>query len=172
MDLTSRRQGVIIAFVRSHRNRIGAITVLVMLALSTGIAFAGTASYTGEGVNLRAGQSKGLPILIGFELVGKGCPTGPHCFDNATVRKTDAVSWAYPNCPEVLDSAFELRRAARVGKRAPHHFHLSGPNDSYADDHVVVDGHFLAGGKTAKGWFTVEDAGCSTGQVLWVAHPD
>jgi hypothetical protein len=172
LDWTSRHQGVIIRSVRSHRTRIGVIAVLALLVVVSGIAFARTAGYTGKGVNLRAGQSKGLPILVGFDLVGKGCPTGPHCFDNARVRNPNAVSWAYPNCREVLDSAFELRRTARVAKRVPHHFHLSGPNFSYAEDHVVFDGRFLKGGRTARGWFTVEDAGCSTGRVFWVAHPD
>lgn len=147
------------------------MAVVALLAATTGIAAARTAGYTGEGTNLQAGQSKGLPILIGFELVGKGCPTGPHCLDNARVRDPDAVSWAYPNCPEVLDSAFELHATAAVSGRG-HHFHLSGPNFDYAADHVVVDGRFLRGGRTAKGWFTVEDGGCSTGKVLWVAHPD
>jgi hypothetical protein len=42
----------------------------------------------------------------------------------------------------------------------------------YAQDQVVVDGSFSKGGKKARGWFTVEDAGCSTGQVFWVAKPD
>ena len=32
----------------------------------------------------------------------------------------------------------------------------------YAQDQVVVDGSFSKGGKKARGWFTVEDAGCST----------
>jgi hypothetical protein len=158
--------------VRSQRKPIAVIAVLALLAAFNGIAFARTAGYTGEGVNLKAGQSKGLPILIGLDLVGKGCPSGPHCFDHARVRNPEAVSWAYPNCPEVLDSAFELQAAASVARAAPHRFHLSGSNAEYAGDHVVVDGRFLKGGKTAKGWFTVEDSGCSTGKVLWVAHPD
>jgi hypothetical protein len=42
----------------------------------------------------------------------------------------------------------------------------------YAQDQVVVDGSFSKGSKKARGWFTVEDAGCSTGQVFWVAKPD
>lgn len=158
--------------VRSHRKLIAVIAVLALLAACTSIALARTAGYTGRGVNLKPGQSKGLPILVGFDLVGKGCPTGPHCFDNAKVRNPDAVSWAYPNCRQVLDSAFELHKTASVARRAPHHFHMSGPNFNYAQDHVVVDGHFLKGGKTAKGWFRVDDAGCSTDQVFWVAHPD
>ena len=37
---------------------------------------------------------------------------------------------------------------------------------------MVVDGSFSKGGKKARGWFTVKDAGCSTGQVFWVAKPD
>ena len=157
--------------MRSHWKPIVVIAVLALLAASTGTAFARTAGYSGNGVNLQAGQSKGLPILIGLDLVGNGCPSGPRCFNNAKVQNLDAVSWAYPNCPEVLDSAFELHMTARVSKGS-RHFHLRGPNFNTPQDQVVVDGSFSKGGKKATGWFTVEDTGCSTGQVFWVAKPN
>ena len=149
---------------------LGLAGALAVLPWSAAVASAKTVQYIGEGVNLKAGQTKGLPILIGFELHGTGCPSGPHCFDHATVSKLDAVSWAYPNCPEVLDSAFELAKSARVGADAPHTFAVSGPNESYAQDHVTVEGRFLRHGKAARGWFTVTDSGCSTDVVRWTAR--
>ena len=158
--------------MRSHwKKAIVATALLALLAAFTGTAFARTAGYTGDGVKLQAGQSQGAPILIGLDLVGNGCPSGPRCFKNAKVENLSAVSWAYPNCPEILDSAFALHMTARVSKGS-RHFHLSGPNFNYAQDQVVVDGSFSKAGKKATGWFTVEDAGCSTGQIFWVAKPD
>jgi hypothetical protein len=150
---------------------------MVVGALAMALAFAAgagakTVSYTGEGTNLKAGQSKGLPILMGFELRGKGCPSGPHCFDHAQVSKFDGVSWAYPNCPEILDSAFELGKATRVAKGVPHTFRVSGANENYAGDQVTIEGRLLRHGKLAKGWFTVTDSGCSTDRVTWTAKPD
>jgi hypothetical protein len=158
--------------IRSHRKALVVVGALGLLLAATGSASAKTVSYTGEATNPQPGQSKGLSILMGFELIGKGCPTGPHCFDNARLRNPDAVSWAYPNCPEVLDSAFELHKTVRVGKEKPHKFSASGANFNYAEDHVEIGGRFLRNGKVAKGWFTVEDSGCSTGKVYWKAKPD
>jgi hypothetical protein len=155
--------------------RTGAAIVLAALAMALAFAAgadAKTVSYTGEGTSLKAGQSKGLPILMGFELRGKGCPGGPHCFDHALVSKFDGVSWAYPNCPEVLDSGFELAKTSRVAKAAPHTFSASGVNENYAGDQVTIEGRLLRHGRLAKGWFTVTDSGCSTGRVSWTAKPD
>src|SRR3954453_14157337 len=101
---------------------IGALAVLLTCA---GNAYANTVSYTGKGTNLKPGQTKGLPVLMGFDLVGKGCPTGPHCFDHAKVQNFNGVSWASPNCPEVLDGAFELNRTSRAAKAPPHRFSAS-----------------------------------------------
>jgi hypothetical protein len=143
--------------------------VALLLAFS-GSASAKTVSYTGKGTHLQPGQTKGLPV---FDLTGKGCPTGPHCFDHATVQNLNAVSWAYPNCPEVLDGLWDLAKPAhRVGKDKPHAWHASGSSDDYAADHVTISGRFLRNGKTAKGWFTVTDSGCSTGKIYWTATPD
>jgi hypothetical protein len=153
--------------IRGAPAALAAVAIAVLL-FAPG-ASAKTALYVGEGVNLKGGQTKGLPILLTFELHGRGCPSGPHCFDHATVSKFGAVSWAYPNCREVLDSAFELSKSARVERGAPHAFSLSGPNDEYAQDHVTIDGRFLRHGRAAKGTFTVTDSGCSTDVVHWTA---
>lgn len=136
-------------------------------------ARANTVSYTGEGTELQAGQTKGLPVLMGFELRGSGCPTGPHCFDHATVRNFNGVSWAYPNCPEVLDGVFNLDKsiAHRVAGKS-HTFSASGASELFEDDHVTISGRLLRHGRIAKGWFTVTDAGCSTGRIHWTAKPD
>ena len=110
---------------------------------------------------------------MGFDLSGRGCPSGPHCFDHASVRSFDGVSWAYPNCPEVLDGLFELDRSIghRVNRRS-HSFRASGANEHYEDDRVTIAGRLLNHGTIAKGWFTVTDAGCSTGRIHWRATPD
>jgi hypothetical protein len=149
---------------------LGAALVLVLAFAAS--ASAKKVSFTGEGKNLQPGQTKGLSVLMGFELVGKGCPSGPKCFDHARVQKLNAVSWAYPNCPEVLDGLWELNGPYGVGKNKPHRFSGSGSSEQYAADHVTIKGRFSASGRTARGWFTVEDAGCSTGKINWIAHPD
>lgn len=146
---------------------------MLLSAWATG-ANANTVSYIGEGTNLKPGQTKGLPILMGFDLRGKGCPSGPHCFDHATVQNFSAVSWAYPNCPEVLDGAFELdkNRRHRVANGVPHKFSASGVSESYASTHVTISGRLLRHGKIATGWFTVTESGCSTGRIDWKASPE
>jgi hypothetical protein len=155
----------------SRKCFVAALALAVSLVAAAS-AQANTASYSGEGIGLKAGQTRGLPVLIGFELRGRGCPTGPHCFDHATVRDFVAVSWAYPNCLEVLDGEFGLdknRGNPVVGKR--HRFSMSGPSEDYGE-HVTVSGRLLRHGRAAEGWFTVEDAGCSTGRIQWTAKPD
>jgi hypothetical protein len=150
---------------------LGALALLLVFA---GSAHANTVSYTGEGTKIQPGQTKGLPVLMGFDLRGKDCPTGPHCFDHAKVQGFNGVSWAFPNCREVLDGVFELDkdRPRRVGRASPHEFSASGPNELYEGAHVTISGRFLRHGKTAKGWFTVTDSGCSTGRLYWIATPD
>jgi hypothetical protein len=150
----------------------GAIALAVALLLCAAPASAKTVTYGGEGVNLKPGQTKGLPILIVFELHGRGCPSGTHCFEHATVSKFNVVSWAYPNCTEVLDSYFTLARSFRVERGAPHGFSLSSPSDDYPQDHVTMDGRFLRHGKMVKGTFTVTDGPCSTDTVDWTAAPE
>ena len=151
---------------------IGITGVLALLLTSAGGAYGKTVSYTGEATGLKPGQTKGLPVLMGFDLRGRGCPAGPHCFDHAEVKNFDAVSWAYPNCPEILDSAFEFARGQRVAKAAPHNFGASGRSDSYAGTQITIKGRFLRHGRTAKGWFMASEAGCSTGHINWTATPD
>lgn len=151
---------------------LGFVGVLALLLACAGNAYANKVSYTGEGTNLKPGQTKGLPVLMGFDLRGKGCPAGPHCFDHAVLRNVDGVSWAYPNCPEILDGVFEFDHGIRVAKKGPHRFRASGASDDYAGDQVEIEGRFLHHGRFAKGWFTVTDQGCSTGRVHWTAKPD
>jgi hypothetical protein len=151
---------------------LGVAPVAAILLLCAATASAKTVTYGGEGVNLKSGQTKGLPILIVFELHGRGCPSGPHCFDHATVSKINVVSWAYPNCSYVLDSYFTLARSFRVESDAPHGFSLSSPSDDYAQDHVTMEGQFPRHGRMAKGTFTVTDGPCSTDTVHWTAAPE
>ena len=111
-------------------------------------------------------------MLIGFKLQGAGCPTGPSCFKHAQVRDFIGVSYAFPNCPEVLDSAFELdkNKLTRVtkGKRR---FSASGISDD--NDKVWIHGRFYRHGTRAAGWFKVLihpfAAGCVTGKIYWKA---
>lgn len=141
--------------------------------MAAGGARANTVSYTGQGINLQSGQTKGLPVLIGFELRGAGCPSGPRCFDHASVGNFSAVSWAYPNCPKVLDGAFTFHKpiTSRVARKT-HKFSASGANENYPTDHVTFAGRLLRRGGIAQGGFTVTDSGCSTGVIHWKARPD
>lgn len=158
---------------RTRPKALGIIGALALLLVCAGNASANTVRYTGKGTNLKPGQTKGLPVFMGFDLRGKRCPSGPTCFDHAKVQNFDGVSWAYPNCPDVLDGAFEFdkNRAHQVTKASPHRFSASGVSDLYAGDHVTIRGRLLHHGRIAKGWFTVTDSGCSTGRVHWTATP-
>jgi hypothetical protein len=152
---------------------ITAIAALAASLICAAGAEASVVSYTGQGTNLQPGQSKGHPVLVGFELRGPGCPGGPRCLDHATVSTFDGVSWAYPNCPEVLDGLFDLDKS--VGHRLSskgHSFRAAGASEDYAGDHVTIAGRLLRRGRVAKGWFKVTDAGCSTGRINWTARPD
>ncbi|HEV7515778.1 MAG TPA: hypothetical protein VGR07_05720 [Thermoanaerobaculia bacterium] len=163
-----------IGTLRTCTKALGLVGALALLLACTASAYANTVSYTGEGTNLKPGQTKGLPVLMGFDLRGKACPTGPHCFDHAQVQNFNGVSWAYPNCPEVLDGVFELDKNSghRVTKATPHSFSASGVSEDYAGDHVTIAGRLLHHGRIAKGWFTVTDSGCSTDRIYWTAVPD
>jgi hypothetical protein len=146
-------------------------SLFVALALAAPAA-AKTVSYTGEGVNVKSGQTRGLPVYVGFELIGRGCPTGPHCLDHAKVQAIEAVDWAYPNCLEVLDGEFEINKhSPRPVSHKSHTFSASGISEHYSQTHVTFSGRFLRGGK-ANGWFEVEEAPCATGRIHWVAEPD
>lgn len=160
--------------IRICNKALGAIVALVLLLGCAGNAYANTASFTGQGVNLKPGQTKGLPVLMSFDLRGAGCPTGPHCFQNAKVQNFEGNSWAFPNCPDVLDGLFQLdtHKAHQVTKSGGHSFSASGPNEEYPRAHVSIGGRFIHHGKTAKGWFTVTDLGCSTDVIHWIATPN
>jgi hypothetical protein len=154
-----------------------ALAALLIVAGVSSITAAGAppktlVSYDGRATNLKPGQSQGLPVLIGFDLRGKGCPSGPDCFDRAEVRHFNAVSWAYPNCPEVLDNNLEFAGTQRVGKAPPHRFRASGPSDSFASTQIKIEGKLLKHGRLAKGWFTASEAGCTTGRIEWTARPN
>src|SRR4051794_30213256 len=94
--------------------RLGALFVLAIAVTAPAVAAARSAPYTGEATKLRAGQTRGLPVYVGFVLIGKGCPTKPSCLEHAKVRAINSVGWAYPNCPEVLDGIFELNAKSPV----------------------------------------------------------
>lgn len=158
--------------IRSCRKALGISGALALLLACPVSAHANTVSYTGEGTNLKPGQTKGLPVLMGFDLIGKMCPAGGLCFKQAKVKNFDGVSYAFPNCPELLDSAFEFRSNTTwpVTKRKPHSFSVTGT--SFQGDRVTIAGHFLKNGRSATGWFTVVREGCSTGRLTWTAAPD
>lgn len=153
--------------------RLGTLFVLAIAVAAPAVASARSVSYTGEATKLRAGQTRGLPVYVGFVLVGKGCPTKPSCLEHAKVRAVSSVAWAYPNCPEVLDGIFELdaKSPVPVGPRPPHAFVSAGISELYSQTHVSFHGRFRANGK-ARGWFEVEEGPCSTGRIPWAAEPD
>jgi hypothetical protein len=150
-----------------------AIAVVVGSLIAPAAAVANVVSYTATGVGVQSGQTRGLPVYVSFELIGRGCPKGPHCLDHAKVQTLGAVDWAYPNCPEVLDGVFELdkNQPQRVSPQKPHEFSASGISELYSQTHVTISGGFSSRG-TARGWFAVDEGPCSTGRIRWVAHPD
>jgi hypothetical protein len=152
---------------RSNRRAAWAATIIALLAVAgifAAIAFAKTVQYAGEAKHLKPGQSKGLPVLVVLKLRGNGCPKGDHCFDHAKAFDFGAASYAWPDCPDVLDSASDLNKTVSVGKKAPHRFHAEGTTDS--GDHMTINGYFPHHGRTAAGWFSVDlRGGCHTGRI-------
>lgn len=157
--------------IRPCTKALGIIGALALLLACPVSAYANTVSFTGEGTHLEPGQTKGLPVLMGFDLIGKKCPGGDLCFKHAKVQNFDGVSYAFPNCPELLDSAFEFKSNSTrpVTKGKTHSFSATGT--SFEGDRVTIAGHFLKKGRSAKGWFTVIREGCSTGRLTWTAAP-
>ena len=149
---------------------VGALALVLLVAAA---AQANTVGFNGSAPHPKPGQTKGLPVLMGFKLQGPRCPAGPSCFKHAKVRDFDGVSYAFPNCPELLDSAFELDRnkphPVSSGKR--HRFSASGISEE--GDKVWIRGRFYRHGTRARGWFKVLihpfAAGCTTGKVFWTA---
>jgi hypothetical protein len=152
---------------------LAALAVVVASLLAPAAAAANVVSYTGTGVNVESGQTRGLPVYVSFQLIGKGCPKGPHCLDHAKVQALGAVDWAYPDCPEVLDGVFELdkHQPQPVSSHSPHEFSASGISELYSQTHVTIGGRISSRG-TARGWFTADEGPCATGRIHWVARPD
>jgi len=147
----------------------------VIAALTGGTAQARTQYYLAAvpADKVAPGQSKGYPVYFDFDLVGRGCPLGPRCFKNATVRRFNSVDWAFPNCPEVEDQVFYLTQSVRAKRARPHHFHASGMADN-STYRIVIDGRFPRHGRIAKGWFTATDtaSSCTSGKIYWTAERD
>jgi hypothetical protein len=151
--------------------KLAAIAAAAACLAAPAVAAANTVGYSGVGVNVSPGQTRGLPIYIGFQLTGAGCPRGAKCLNHAAVKKLEAVDWAYPNCLEVLDGAFELKGSHPISAGSPHAFSASGSPEGEPQRHVTFGGRIQANGK-ARGWFEVSEVGCSTGRIHWTAKPD
>ena len=94
--------------------RLGTLNfVLIVVLTAPAVASARSVSYTGEATKLRAGQTRGLPVYVGFVLLGKGCPAKPACLEHAKVRAINAVDWAYPGCYSGLHDHTVARRTHR-----------------------------------------------------------
>ena len=86
-----------------------------------------------------------------------------------------AASYGYPNCPQVLEGAFDFGNP-NTGKPTPVKV---GKNLSFGghglSDHdflirVAFHGRFINHGRKAKGWFVVHNTTeCSTGRLDWTA---
>jgi hypothetical protein len=148
-----------------------AIAAIAALCVFAAIAFANKVTYAGEAKHLKPGQSQGLPVLVVLDLHGRRCPKGAHCFDHAKADNFGAASYAWPDCPDVLDSAFQLDKVVPVGKRAPHRFHAEGTSEE--GDHVTINGWFPHHGRVASGWFNVDlRGGCHTGRIDFTIPQD
>ncbi len=167
---------------RSSLTALGTIGALVVLLGCAGNAYANTVTYAGEATDLKPGQTLGLPVLVDFELRGKKCPSGPKCFKKATIKGFSGVSYAFPTCPDLLDSTFVLgdpnvsgpiEDAETIFKvKKNRKFKETGGNAQDFTDVVSVEGRFKKKGKSASGSFTVVREGiCSTLPVTWKATP-
>jgi hypothetical protein len=173
-DLTRRMtRPAPVGFLSVATGLLAALAVTAAGLVAPAAAAANVVSYVGTGVNVKSGQTRGLPVYVTFQLIGKGCPKGPECLDHAKVQALGSVDWAYPDCPEVLDGSFELdkHQPQRVSPHSPHEFSASGISELYPGTHVAISGGFSSSG-TARGWLAVDEDPCSTGRIHWVAHPD
>jgi hypothetical protein len=155
---------------------LAALITTALLAGGASAAQARTQYYLAvvQPSELQPGQTKGLPVYVDFDLVGKRCPLGPRCFRHATVRRFGTVDWAFPNCPDVLDQLSDYTPAVPVKRKRPHRFHISGQVDNDPSYHIEASGRFPHHGRIAKGWFQVTDtpSGCTSGRIYWTAHRD
>ena len=158
------------------RRILGTLAGLAATLVCASAAQANTQYYlaTVPVSQLQPGQTKGLPVYVDFDLVGKRCPLGRKCFRNATVRRFSSVDWAFPNCPEVLDQVSYYTPAIRVKRKRPHRFHVSGHVDNDPAYKIEISGRFPRHGRIAKGWFKVTDtpSGCTSGKIYFTAHRD
>jgi hypothetical protein len=158
--------------VNRTRMVLGVIVGLAAVFALAGTAGANTVTYSGEAKNLKPGQTKGLPVLIGFELSGKKCPKGPKCFKHAKIQNFEAVSFAWPNCPDVLDTDFSELTAIPVKKNRKFEGSGTGPDPSGFPTDVTLHGRFKKKGKSATGGFTATLDICSSDEITWEATPD
>ena len=149
---------------------IASAAVALLMAVFAGSAFANTVVYGGQ---VTSGQTR---VSLSFELSGAHCPQGSHCFDRAKVTKFLAVNFAYPDCPNVLEGAYEFGNpnTGQPGTvKVDKHQGFSG--HGHADNDLIITGsfhgRFLKHGSKATGWLEVENQGCLTGRLNWIATP-
>ena len=144
------------------RNGSKVLVICAVLFAFSAAASANTLVYGGQGT-----QNK--RIFVSFDLRGKNCLNGPRCWSTARVVDFGGSSYFFPNCPDLLDSAFTYRRAIPV--RDDKSFRGAGLSDS--GDRVKIRGRFYRGGRRARGFFRVLihpfSYGCTSGWIPWAA---
>ena len=140
----------------------GVIAVFALLLTGAGSASANRVQYLGH-------PDSNPRRFVSFDLVGKGCPKGPHCFDHARVYKFSVVSFSFPNCPDVLEDAFDFDlnqpRGVKVDRKH-RSFAATGIGDIQGVK-VAFAGRFIDRGAHAKGTYKVTEDSCTTGQKPW-----
>ena len=128
----------------------------------TGTALAASVHYVGKPVDGNPRE------FVSFDLSGDRCQDGSKkCIDldkGAKVKKFGAVSWSYPNCPDILEGAFELDKTFRVDKDGGF-----GGTGKTPWETITVEGKINEEKAKARGTFKVESEGCSTGTRKWTA---
>lgn len=142
----------------------GAIVLVLGVAQA---ASASTVQYSGT-------STENSRIGFGFELLGKGCPSGPDCFEKAKLTEIGAAPYPFPICPEdLLESAFTLGnpntgKADTIKVQKSRRFQAKGGNTIDFTDEITIKGRFAKSGKSARGTFeVVRQEVCSTGVVPW-----
>jgi hypothetical protein len=154
LNIKTRAKGVLAA---------GAVTLLAGAFAAPAVA--NSVTYNG---NVTGHAS----MLMGFDLIGKRCPSGARCFDHAKVTAFSVVNISYPDCPQLLSGAFDFgdiapdKRSVRVDKHGSFNFH--GPGGLDPQIRGSLHGQFLKHGG-AKGWVEVHNGNCTTGRLNWTA---
>src|SRR5882672_7228145 len=135
---------------------------------SPGRHLALVASTSAAGLDYEGNAIGNKRVLVGFQLHGKGCIEDAECFEHrARVLEFGAVNTSFPNCPQGCSKGISnpSGRSSSAGTAASR----QARGASTGED-ISFGGRFVHEGRLARGWFRVDEEGCTTERVHWKAR--